>query len=81
MILNSGMDKKNIQENYDMVLLAIDETIDNGVILETDSNTIASRVSKPPTNEPQMALDLDKGFLGAWGFAKSKFQERLQQGL
>lgn len=81
LILNSGMDKKNIQENYDMVLLAIDETIDNGVILETDSNTIASRVSKPPTNEPQMALDLDKGFLGAWGFAKSKFQERLQQGL
>ena len=81
LILNSGIDKKNIQENYDMVLLAIDETIDDGIILETDPATIASRVTKPPNNEPQMSLDLDKGLLGAWGFAKSKLQERLQQSL
>lgn len=80
LVLNSGIDKKNIQENYDMVLLTIDEIIDNGIILETDPSTIASRVSKRPTNE-QMTLDLDKGLLGAWGFAKSKLQERLQQGL
>ncbi|QLG74872.1 hypothetical protein HG535_0H01990 [Zygotorulaspora mrakii] len=79
LILNSGIDKKNIQENYDMVLLAIDETIDDGIILETDPATIASRVTKPPSNDPQM--DLDKGLLGAWGFAKSKLQERLQQGI
>lgn len=81
LILNSGIDKRNIQEHYDMVLLAIDETIDNGIILETDPATIASRVTKPPVNEPQMSLDLDKGLLGAWGFAKSKLQERLQQGI
>lgn len=81
LILNSGIDKKNIHEHYDMVLLAIDETIDDGIILETDPATIASRVTKPPTNEPQMSLDLDKGLLGAWGFAKSKLQERLQQGM
>lgn len=81
LILNSGIDKRNIQEHYDMVLLAIDETVDNGIILETDPATIASRVTKPPTNEPQMSLDLDKGLLGAWGFAKSKLQERLQQGM
>lgn len=81
LILNSGIDKKNIQEHYDMVLLAIDETVDNGIILETDPATIASRVTRPPTNEPQMSLDLDKGLLGAWGFAKSKLQERLQQSM
>lgn len=81
LILNSGIDKKNIQEHYDMVLLAIDETFDNGIVLETDPATIASRVTKPPLNEPQMSLDLDKGLLGAWGFAKSKLQERLQQGM
>ncbi|EDO17500.1 hypothetical protein Kpol_1058p37 [Vanderwaltozyma polyspora DSM 70294] len=81
LILDSGIDKKNIQDHFDMVLLAIDETIDNGIILETDPATIASRVTKPPTNEPQLHLDLDKGLMGAWGFAKSKLQERLQQGL
>lgn len=81
LILNSGIDKKNIQENYDMVVLAIDEMIDNCVVLETDPSTIAARVSKPPKNDTQLTLDLDKGLLGAWGFAKSKLQERLQQGL
>ncbi|CCH60773.1 hypothetical protein TBLA_0D02700 [Henningerozyma blattae CBS 6284] len=81
LILESGIDKKNIQEHYDMVLLIIDETIDNGIILETDSATIASRATKPPANEPQLTLDLDKGLMSAWGFAKNKLQERLQQGL
>lgn len=81
LILNNGIDKKNVEENYDMVLLTIDEIVDNGIILETDSQTIASRVSKPPTNDNQLPLDFDKGLLGAWGFAKSKLQERLQQSL
>lgn len=81
LILDNGIDKKNVQEHYDMVLLTIDEIVDNGIILETDPQTIASRVTKPPTSEGQLPLDLDKGLLGAWGFAKSKFQERLQQGL
>ncbi|KAL3233630.1 Coatomer subunit zeta [Nakaseomyces bracarensis] len=81
LILNSGIDKKNIQEHYDMVLLAIDEIVDNGVILETDPSTIAARVSKPPKNDTQLNLDLDKGIMGAWGFARSKLQERFQQGL
>ncbi|CCC66920.1 hypothetical protein NCAS_0A03620 [Naumovozyma castellii] len=80
LVLNSsGIDRKNILEHYDMVLLAIDETFDNGIVLETDAAAIASRVSKPITQEP-VQLDLDKGLLGAWGFAKSKLQE-LQQGL
>lgn len=81
LVLQSGIDKKNIQEHYDIVLLAIDETVDNGIILETDSSTIASRITSTPTSEPQLSLDLDKGLLGAWDFAKSKLQERLQQGL
>ncbi|CAL9728744.1 coatomer subunit zeta [Monosporozyma unispora] len=81
LILKNGIDKKNVQEHYDMVLLTIDEIVDNGIILETDPQTIASRVSKPPTSDNQLPLDLDKGLLGAWGFAKSKLQERLQQGL
>ena len=79
LVLNNGIDKKNIQENYDLVLLTIDELCDNGIILETDPASIASRVTKAP--EENITLDLDKGLLGAWGFAKSKLQERLQQGL
>ncbi len=34
-------------KNLDLVTLALDETVDDGIILETDSTTIASRVSRP----------------------------------
>ncbi|SCU98024.1 LAMI_0F12640g1_1 [Lachancea mirantina] len=82
LILATGIDKKNILEHFDMVALAIDETIDDGVILETDPATIASRVTKPPSKEAQINIELsEKGLLSAWGFAKSKLAERLQQGL
>lgn len=79
LVLSGGLDKKAVEENYDLVLLTVDELVDNGIILETDPAAIASRVTKAP--DETVALDLDKGLLGAWGFAKSKFQERLQQGL
>lgn len=82
LILNTGIDKKSIQDNYDMVELAINESIDGGIILETDAATIASRVTKPPTKDIPINIELsEKGLLNAWGFAKSKLAERLQQGL
>ncbi|CDO96577.1 unnamed protein product [Kluyveromyces dobzhanskii CBS 2104] len=82
LLLDTGIDKRNIQEHYDMVVLAIDELIDDGVILETDPATIASRVTKPPSKDIPLNIELnEKGLLSAWGFAKSKLAERLQQGL
>lgn len=82
LILATGIDKKNIIEHYDMVALAIDESIDDGIILETDPATIASRVTKPPSKDAPINIELsEKGLLSAWGFAKSKLAERLQQGL
>ncbi|KAG0674108.1 Coatomer subunit zeta [Kluyveromyces marxianus] len=82
LILDTGIDKRNIQEHYDMVVLAVDEFIDDGIILETDPATIASRVTKPPSKDIPLNIELsEKGLLSAWGFAKSKLAERLQQGL
>ncbi|AMD22324.1 HGL016Cp [Eremothecium sinecaudum] len=80
--LNTDIDKKAIQDNYDVVCLVVDEVIDDGIILETELRTINSRVTKAPTNEPTITIDLsEKGLLSAWGFAKSKLAETLQQGL
>ncbi|SCU78141.1 LAME_0A03444g1_1 [Lachancea meyersii CBS 8951] len=82
LVLATGIDKKNILEHYDMAALVIDETIDDGIILETDPATIASRVTKPPSKDVPINIELsEKGLLSAWGFAKSKLAERLQQGL
>ncbi|EIM21134.1 coatomer protein [Wallemia mellicola CBS 633.66] len=56
LLLRHQLEKTSVIENLDMVLLALDESIDDGIILETDSNAIASRVSRPKadTNEIQI---------------------------
>ena len=79
----NSTDKRTIIENYDLVSLAIDEIVDDGIILETDPVIVASRVSRPPPQDIAVkGIDLsEQGLLNAWEFAKSKAQERLRQGL
>ncbi|ODQ82710.1 hypothetical protein BABINDRAFT_159235 [Babjeviella inositovora NRRL Y-12698] len=81
-LLKNALDKKSITENYDMVVLAIDETIDDGIILETDSAVIASRVTGPPSADAINLAKIDlseKGLFSAFNFARAKIGERLQQ--
>lgn len=81
-ILDSQLDKRSLLESYDMVVIVIDETVDDGIILETDSSAIAARVTNPPTEDVgNIKIDLsEKGFLNAFNFAKKNIAERLQQG-
>ncbi|KAK2882365.1 hypothetical protein FQN49_000420 [Arthroderma sp. PD_2] len=83
-LLGGSTDKRTIIENYDLVSLAIDEIIDDGIILETDPVLIASRVSKAPAQDaPNMKnIDLsEQGLLNAWEFGKRRLAEQLRQGL
>jgi len=83
-LLKNATDKRTLLENYDIVSLAIDEIVDDGIILETDPATIASRVSKPPAQEVVSVKGLDlseQGLLNAWEFGKKQLAERLRQGL
>jgi len=63
------------------VALAIEEIVDDGVILETDSMAIVQRVSRPPQQDIQASnIDLsEKGLLNAWEFGKKQLTERLRQ--
>lgn len=77
-------DKRTIVENYDIVSLAVDEIVDDGVILETDPTVIVSRVSKPPQHEVAGVKGIDlseQGLLNVWEFGKKQLAERLRQGL
>lgn len=47
LLLRHQVEKRSILENLDLVVLALDETVDNGIVLETDPVAIASRVSRP----------------------------------
>jgi hypothetical protein len=43
-LLRNQIDKRTLIENLDLLLLAIDEIVDDGLILETDSAMVTSRV-------------------------------------
>ncbi|EPS29381.1 putative coatomer subunit zeta [Penicillium oxalicum] len=80
-LFKGATDKRTIVENYDLVALAIDETIDDGIILETDPVMIASRVSRAPAADaPNMKnIDLsEQGLMNAWEFGKRRLAEGLR---
>ncbi|KAI9868630.1 MAG: Golgi-to-ER vesicle coat component [Trichoglossum hirsutum] len=83
-LLLKSTDKRTIIENYDLVSLAIDEIVDDGIILETDPVAIASRVSRPPVQDITAVKGIDlseQGIMNAWEFGKMKLSEKLRQGL
>lgn len=84
-LLKNSVDKRTLIENYDLASLAIDELVDDGIILETDPVVIASRVSRPPQNDVVDVRNLDfaseEGLQRVWQFGKQKLGERLRQGL
>jgi len=67
-----------------LVALAIDEIVDDGIILETDPVIVASRVSAAPQQDAvdMRGIDLsERGLLNAWEFGKLKLSERIRNGL
>jgi len=54
-LLRNQLDKRTILENLDFVLLAIDELIDGGIILESEPEVIASRVSMKSADDTPLS--------------------------
>eukprot|EP00892_Ulva_mutabilis_P007695 jgi/Ulvmu1/5298/UM022_0092.1 len=50
-LLRDVVNKKAVLENLDLVLITIDETVDQGFILEVDPQIIAQRVAMRPDTE------------------------------
>merc|ERR1712025_14243 len=83
LLFKQSVDKRTIIENYDLVSLAIDEIVDDGIILETDPTIIVQRVSKAPTQDvPLGRIDLsEQGVNNLAQLGKSKLADWLRQGL
>lgn len=80
----NSTDKRTIIENYDIVTLAIDEIVDDGIVLETDPVIVASRVSKAPAADaPNMKnIDLsEQGIQNLWEFGKKQGIEFVRRNL
>ncbi|XP_023338420.1 coatomer subunit zeta-1-like [Eurytemora carolleeae] len=44
-ILRKNVDRRNMLENLEIIMLALDEAVDNGIILEADPASVVSRVA------------------------------------
>ncbi|RMD42739.1 hypothetical protein DV735_g2361, partial [Chaetothyriales sp. CBS 134920] len=83
-LLKNSTDKRTIIENYDLVTLAIDEIVDDGIVLETDPVMVATRVSKAPAQDaPNMKnIDLsEQGIQNLWEFGKKQGIEFVRRNL
>ncbi|KAH8110551.1 coatomer protein [Phellopilus nigrolimitatus] len=77
-LLRNQVERRAVLENYDLGMLCLDETIDDGVIVETDSTTIASRVSRPRADATDIVIN-EQTIMNAYQTVKEKMQQRIQQ--
>ncbi|KAJ3537873.1 hypothetical protein NM688_g6605 [Phlebia brevispora] len=78
LLLRNQLEKRSVLENLDLVLLCLDETIDDGVIVETDSTAIASRVSRPKADTTEIVIN-EQTLMSAYLTVKDKVQQRIGQ--
>ncbi|CAJ2501207.1 Uu.00g040600.m01.CDS01 [Anthostomella pinea] len=83
LLFKQSVDKRSIIENYDLVSLAIDEIVDDGIILETDPTIIVQRVSKAPTQDVNLSrVDFsEQGVNNLAQLGRAKLTDWLRQGL
>ncbi|TPX16435.1 uncharacterized protein E0L32_003729 [Thyridium curvatum] len=84
LLFKQSVDKRTIIENYDLVSLAIDEIVDDGIILETDPTIIVQRVSKAPTQDVDLRrIDpfSEQGVNNLAQLGRAKLTDWLRQGL
>ncbi|ORX85224.1 coatomer protein [Basidiobolus meristosporus CBS 931.73] len=71
-LLRDQIEKRTVLDHYDLVTLALDETIDDGIILEVEPENIVSRVSKRGQDSFEGSLT-DQTLLQAYQTAKERF--------
>ncbi|OLL23974.1 putative coatomer subunit zeta [Neolecta irregularis DAH-3] len=80
-LLKHSLDKRSMLENYDQVCLAVEETCDDGIILETEPTAVAARVSKPSMDTGVVKVELtEQGLMNAYQMAKEKLKEQIIKG-
>lgn len=84
LLLKQSIDKRTLVECYDILALAMDEIIDDGVILETDPSIVVTRVSKAPTQDVNIGrIDpfSEQGVNQLAQLGRNKISDWLRQGL
>ncbi|KAG6809631.1 hypothetical protein H0H92_015475 [Tricholoma furcatifolium] len=77
-LVRNPLEKRNLMENLDLILLCLDEVLDDGIIVDTDSVAIASRVTRPRPDTTEIVLN-EQSFFNAYQTVKQKMQQRIGQ--
>jgi len=75
-LLKNQVEKRIIMDNMDVVFLAIDECLDEGIILDNDATQISNRVSKKANNDNGMNLS-EQSFTQAFFNARDQIARSL----
>nr|KIR85354.1 coatomer zeta subunit [Cryptococcus tetragattii IND107] len=78
LLLRGAVEKRNVLESLDLVLLAADETVDDGIILETDAAAIASRVSRPRPDTTDIVIN-EQTLMNAYTSLRDRVSQKIQQ--
>ncbi|TRM68844.1 Longin-like domain-containing protein [Schizophyllum amplum] len=57
LLLRGQLEKRAVLENLDLILLCLDEAVDDGIILDTDSAALASRVSRAKADTTEIVIN------------------------
>ncbi|KAF8213780.1 coatomer protein [Mycena galopus ATCC 62051] len=78
LLLRNQIEKRGVLENLDLVLLCLDETIDDGIIVDTDPAAIASRVSRPRPDMTEIVIN-EQSIMNAYQTVKERVVQRIGQ--
>ncbi|GAB5029423.1 nonclathrin coat protein zeta2-cop [Nannochloropsis oceanica] len=73
MLLRGQVDRRSLLDNLDLLMLTVDELVDGGTILETDSTAIVSRVLMRGVSGAQGVPLADMTISQAFASAKDSF--------
>lgn len=62
------LDKRQLLESYETLLLVVDETVDDGIVFETSATNVAAEVAPFAVSETQVADGAKKALRGFKGF-------------
>ncbi|KAE9407066.1 coatomer protein [Gymnopus androsaceus JB14] len=78
LLLRNQLEKRGVLENLDVVLLCLDETVDDGIILDTDAAAIASRVSRSRPDTTDITIN-EQTIMNAYQTVRDRVAQRIRE--
>ncbi|KAF7323795.1 Coatomer subunit zeta [Mycena kentingensis (nom. inval.)] len=78
LLMRNQIEKRGVLENLDLVLLCLDETIDDGIIVDTDPAAICSRVSRPRPDTTEIIIN-EQTIMNAYQTVRDRMVQRIGQ--